>query len=179
MLQKQIEKKKAKGKQADSCPEFCLRMPGARASWTRPHGFRRDLVSRKVHSRRPREDLSSLTAFVLTSKANGASFYVRPFETPSLQELHAQLGGGVASGSVASTGVGLTFENITGAAKTLHLEPSNAGAVFQVASQFNCLEMVGLGTRPDDGVTSITVMPHRARHVPFRAQLLLYFATIS
>jgi len=111
------------------------------------------LVSRKVHSRRPREDLSSLTAFVLTSKANGASFYVGPFETPSLQELHAQLGGDVASGSVASKGVGLTFENITGAAKTLHLEPSNAGAVFQVASQFNCLEMAGPGTRPDDGVT--------------------------
>lgn len=33
------------------------------------------------------------------------------------------------------------------------MKPSNAGAVFQVASQFNCLEMVGPGSRPEDGVT--------------------------
>jgi len=90
---------------------------------------------------------------VLTSKANGESFYVGPFETPSLQELRAQLSDDAALASLASKSGGLTFENITGAAKTLHLDPSNAGAVFQVASQFNCLEMVGPGTRPEDGVT--------------------------
>ena len=32
---------------------------------------------------------------------------------------------------------GLRFENISGDAKSLHLDPKNAGGVFQVASQFN------------------------------------------
>lgn len=35
-----------------------------------------------------------------------------------------------------------------------HTAHADAGAVFQVASQFNCLEMVGPGSRPEDGVTN-------------------------
>ena len=34
----------------------------------------------------------------------------------------------------------------------LHAHPDNAGAVFQVASQFNLLEMVGPHVRPEDGI---------------------------
>lgn len=30
---------------------------------------------------------------------------------------------------------------------------TDTGSVFQVASQFNCLEMVGPGERPEDGIT--------------------------
>ena len=37
---------------------------------------------------------------------------------------------------------GLSFDHIIGDAKSLHRDPANAGAVFQVASQFNALEMV-------------------------------------
>ena len=37
--------------------------------------------------------------------------------------------------------------------RSLILDPENAGAVFQVASQFNCLEMVGPGTTPESGIT--------------------------
>ena len=48
---------------------------------------------------------------------------------------------------------GLTFQNIGGNARSLHLDPENNGCVFQVASQFNCLEMVGPNIRPEDGVT--------------------------
>ncbi|HEX5660645.1 MAG TPA: hypothetical protein VFX59_25810 [Polyangiales bacterium] len=35
----------------------------------------------------------------------------------------------------------------------LHAHPENAGAVFQVASQFNCLEFVGPEVVPEHGVT--------------------------
>ena len=34
----------------------------------------------------------------------------------------------------------------------LHADPDNAGAVFQVASQFNLLEMVGPSVTPDQGI---------------------------
>ena len=36
--------------------------------------------------------------------------------------------------------------------QTLHADPANAGAVFQVASQFNLLEMVGPSVTPDLGI---------------------------
>jgi len=85
---------------------------------------------------------------ILTSKVNGANFHVGAFETPSLEELRDRLG--VARADDLGS---LSFENVTGAAKTLHLDPINAGAVFQVASQFNCLEMNEPGARPEDGVT--------------------------
>ena len=39
-------------------------------------------------------------------------------------------------------GQGLSFDHIIGDAKSLHRDPTNTGAVFQVASQFNALEMV-------------------------------------
>lgn len=42
----------------------------------------------------------------------------------------------------AEDGHGLSFDHIIGDAKSLHRDPANAGAVFQVASQFNALEMV-------------------------------------
>eukprot|EP00961_Rhodomonas_salina_P056787 762973-Rhodomonas_salina.2 len=48
---------------------------------------------------------------------------------------------------------GLTFSNIADNARSVHMDPANAGSVFQVASQFNCLEMVGPGERPEDGIT--------------------------
>ncbi|MBI1494066.1 hypothetical protein [Halocynthiibacter styelae] len=35
----------------------------------------------------------------------------------------------------------------------LHVDPENAGAVFQVASQFNLLEMIGPSVSPADGIT--------------------------
>jgi hypothetical protein len=82
--------------------------------------------------------------FVLTSRRNHRSYYVGPFETLSLEDLRS---------SLTHQGGSLTFRNICGDARTLHGDPANAGAVFQVASLFNCLEMVGPGTTPQAGVT--------------------------
>jgi hypothetical protein len=42
---------------------------------------------------------------------------------------------------------------VTGDVRQMHQSPENAGALFQVASQFNLLEMTGPEVSPDDGVT--------------------------
>jgi len=106
-----------------------------------------------------------ITLRVTTGPYTGRTFRVGRFEVPSVQELRerlASLGAEEASDSVSSAAAGespqpfdagLTFGAISGNARSLHLDPANAGAVFQVASQFNALEMVGPGSRPEDGIT--------------------------
>lgn len=42
---------------------------------------------------------------------------------------------------------------VQGDVRKLHADPASAGALFQVASQFNLLEMVGPGVSPEDRVT--------------------------
>ena len=42
---------------------------------------------------------------------------------------------------------------VQGDVRTLHHAPANAGALFQVASQFNLLELVSPEISPADGVT--------------------------
>lgn len=50
---------------------------------------------------------------------------------------------------------GLTFNNIGQTnVKDLICDEKNDGAVFQVASQFNCLEMVSPDVSPEDGITN-------------------------
>ncbi len=48
---------------------------------------------------------------------------------------------------------GLHFQHMIGNVANLIANPINAGAVFQAASQFNCLEMVSPRVSPKDGVT--------------------------
>jgi hypothetical protein len=45
-----------------------------------------------------------------------------------------------------------TVSSVVGDARALHAEREFEGALFQVASQFNLLEMVGPSVRPEDGV---------------------------
>eukprot|EP00239_Pterosperma_sp_CCMP1384_P012353 CAMPEP_0197863256 /NCGR_PEP_ID=MMETSP1438-20131217/40578_1 /TAXON_ID=1461541 /ORGANISM="Pterosperma sp., Strain CCMP1384" /LENGTH=248 /DNA_ID=CAMNT_0043481081 /DNA_START=33 /DNA_END=776 /DNA_ORIENTATION=- len=88
---------------------------------------------------------------VLVSKKNGRRFHIGPFETPTVRTLRAR----IDSIAPAPEGLGpLKFKNIAGNVSTLTKTSDNAGAVFQAASQFNCLEMVGPGTRPEDGITN-------------------------
>ena len=56
------------------------------------------------------------------------------------------------SSSGASLGP-LTFEEIFGNVSTLHADKELAGSLFQVASQFNVLEMVSPDVGPEEGVT--------------------------
>ena len=86
----------------------------------------------------------------LVSPINGARYAYGAFSTPSLAELRAAVaaaaGGGAGGGARPST-----FANVVGDAAGFHAR--FPGATFQVASQFNCLEFVGPGVVPEDGVT--------------------------
>lgn len=68
-----------------------------------------------------------------TSLTNRRTFDAGSFATPSLSQLRQQ----------TSTGTGrqLRVTELVGDVRSLHQDPANDNAVFQVASQFNCLEM--------------------------------------
>lgn len=83
----------------------------------------------------------------LRSKVNGCSYGIGEFELVSLDELRAR----VAAGSGAAGRPRLQI--VTGDVRKMHQAPEYAGALFQVASQFNSLEMVGPSVTPEDGVT--------------------------
>ena len=85
---------------------------------------------------------------ILTHIANNRTLCGK-FQTPSVKELLEEN----ARRPASKKRRGITFENIVGDVTELHLDQYNDGAVFQVASQFNCLEMVGPDVTPEDGVT--------------------------
>lgn len=88
--------------------------------------------------------------YELISKANGKRFHVGTFEWPSVEELGAAF---PLVGNVPTLDGGLVFSNTVGDVRKLHRDEANSGSVFQVASQFNCLEMAEPHLRPEDGVT--------------------------
>ena len=82
----------------------------------------------------------------LTSLVNGRTFTCGRLETPSLRHLRQRV-----SRSPHAVG-SLSLEEVVGDVADLHADPSNAGSLFQVASQFNLLEMVGPHVTPERGV---------------------------
>lgn len=79
------------------------------------------------------------------------SFAVGMFETPTIKELWEKINSKLPQ--LEGKSQGLTFGNISGDVRVLLKDSANSGAVFQVASQFNCLEMVGPGVTPESGIT--------------------------
>jgi hypothetical protein len=77
--------------------------------------------------------------------------HIGRFECPSVAELRSKL---AAAQGAAAPSASLSFAHLAAPAGVgpLHREPSNAGAVFQAASQFNCLEMTNPSVSPTDGV---------------------------
>jgi len=88
----------------------------------------------------------STTGTILRSHANGREFGIGTFATPTLEDLR-----GAARGKRPGR-LHVTHE-VVGDVLALHARPENAGALFQVASQFNCLEFVGPDVVPEGGVT--------------------------
>lgn len=82
----------------------------------------------------------------LLNEAGGPGHAVGTLEFVSLGSLRAQVLGLKVPGH-------LTLCTVEGDVRRLHTKPENAGAVFQVASQFNLLEMVGPDVTPENGVT--------------------------
>lgn len=83
----------------------------------------------------------------LVSLANGARYRTGLLETPSLAELREQAGPFLSGGG--ATGL----HEITGDVKQLHAMSEHESALFQVASQFNLLEMTSPDVTPEHGVT--------------------------
>ena len=83
----------------------------------------------------------------LRSKVNGRSFGIGRFEMVSLAKLRQRVA--QEQVKVAPTQVSI----VTGDVRQMHQMPQYARALFQVASQFNALEMVGPSVTPEDGVT--------------------------
>ena len=76
--------------------------------------------------------------------------FVGRFECPSLADLRE-----IISRPPVPKGGGLSFEHLAapGGVGPLHYDARNAGAVFQSASQFNCLEMQNSGVSPSAGIS--------------------------
>ncbi|MDF3129839.1 hypothetical protein P0Y35_11580 [Kiritimatiellaeota bacterium B1221] len=83
---------------------------------------------------------------MLHSAVNGKKYHCGTLTTPSLQELRHQF-------DVHPPTQGtLHLDEVVGDARALHAAPANAGACFQVASQFNLLEMASPKVTPEAGV---------------------------
>lgn len=82
----------------------------------------------------------------LISKANGRTMTWGRLETPTLAELRQRVRAcNIAPGKI-------TVQELVADVQSLHRDQANAGALFQVASQFNLLEMISPMISPEQGV---------------------------
>jgi hypothetical protein len=82
----------------------------------------------------------------LRSQVNGKVWVCGTLETPSLAELRARVqAGGALDGH-------LTVREVVADVQQLHTTAAHAGSLFQVASQFNLLEMASPRVTPEQGV---------------------------
>jgi hypothetical protein len=88
----------------------------------------------------------SVEGNILRCCANGREFIYGELEVPALSGLRQS----VRSGTHPAGGISL--RELAADVKDLHLDTSNAGALFQAASQFNLLEMISPDATPEDGV---------------------------
>lgn len=83
----------------------------------------------------------------LISRVSGDSYGIGQLELVALDELRHR------ANLSALARRSSTVRCVAADARVLHSAPENAGALFQVASQFNLLEMTSPNVTPEDGVT--------------------------
>jgi hypothetical protein len=81
----------------------------------------------------------------LISKVNGAKWDIGQLETPTLSELRTRVAAIKTRGTLS---IGEVIADVS----ALHVDPVNSTAFFQVASQFNLLEMTSPKISPEAGV---------------------------
>ena len=89
---------------------------------------------------------------VITSRVTGRKLKYGKFETRNWHDMRREIGMYKTSSKWCKYDdckVSTVVADVT----DLHKDPTNAGVVFQVASQFNALEMVGPKIKPSDGIT--------------------------
>lgn len=84
----------------------------------------------------------------MVSSVNGRRMEVGVLTAPSLGELRAEIVAEVETGAAQ-----LKVTEVVADVQALHRDPANAGALFQVASQFNLLEMTSPSVTPEAGVS--------------------------
>jgi len=82
----------------------------------------------------------------LRSRANGRELRCGTLEVISLGDLRKR------TATTQRTNKQIRLSEVIGNVQSLHQQTENAGALFQVASQFNLLEMVSPSVTPDDGI---------------------------
>lgn len=84
----------------------------------------------------------------LVSRVDGSRHGIGRFEVPTLAQLRRRL-----ADAGPPPGTRTQVRGVVGDARAMHLDPAWVGALFQVASQFNALEMVSPMVTPEQGVT--------------------------
>jgi Swiss Army Knife protein, DSP-PTPase phosphatase domain len=84
----------------------------------------------------------------LHSRVNQHTYAIGELKTPSVKALRDE-----AARVVDGLRGRLNVSTISGDVRRMHGNPAHRGALFQVASQFNLLEMTGPDVSPEDGVT--------------------------
>ena len=82
----------------------------------------------------------------LKSKVNGKSYQFGFLNIPTLASLRER------APSFESFSGKIKISEVVGDVQKMHLDPANKNALFQAASQFNLLEMVGPNVTPEEGV---------------------------
>lgn len=82
----------------------------------------------------------------MTFDANGRTVSCGTLETPTLDELRRRVA------ELPSPSGTLHVNEVVADVQELHADTKSAGALFQVASQFNLLEMVSPSVSPEDGI---------------------------
>ena len=83
----------------------------------------------------------------LQSLVNKKSYGVGELELVSLHDLRERVK------FIGNPSKRIKVSLVTGDVRQMHQSPTNVGGLFQVASQFNLLEMIGPNVTPEDGVT--------------------------
>ncbi len=83
---------------------------------------------------------------MMTSRVNDRVMACGRLETPSLAELRQRVR------QITAPGGSISVSEVVANVQELHTNPANAGALFQVASQFNLLEMASPSATPELGV---------------------------
>ena len=93
----------------------------------------------------------SLSDTKITSAENGRTMECGSLQTPSLAELRKETPQAPPLNSSSSRSP-LPLREVVADVQDLHVDPANQGAMFQVASQFNLLEMAAPSVTPEEGV---------------------------
>jgi len=85
----------------------------------------------------------------LKSLVNGKEYIYGLLETPSLAELRSRIQANEIDTNRTET---ISIREVVANVQHLHADESNAGSLFQVASQFNLLEMTSPNITPEHGI---------------------------